>query len=233
MAGRTSPLRAVRATTQITTQGCFCSYTGVPRAAATHCTSVQDRDPDRWATLGCELPAFHARALTFATSEAPGRSSAVAGRFRRAGGERRASWEALRSRTPRGRDSVCPWGHGPPRCPHDANALRVIEIRLASPDTATVVTGCGPGDRSRRPRVTATAYLSRSASASAVRSASSKPVTSCSCPGAVIRKRSSPSAHTSTLPRGVSIHRRGASAPLSQGSGSRSGMGSRAISLAR
>jgi hypothetical protein len=80
----------------------------------------------------------------------------------------------------RGRDSACPWGHGPPRCPHDANALRVIEIRLASPDTATVVTGCGPGDRSRRPRVTATAYLSRSASASAVRSASSKPVTSCS-----------------------------------------------------
>ena len=144
MAGRTSPLRAVRATTQITTQGCFCSYTGVPRAAATHCASVQDRDPDRWATLGCELPAFHARALTFATSEAPGRSSAVAGRFRRAGGERRASWEALRSRTPRGRDSVCPWGHGPPRCPHDANALRVIEIRLASPDTATVVNGVRP-----------------------------------------------------------------------------------------
>src|SRR6516162_6742218 len=36
-----------------------------------------------------------------------------------------------------------------------------------------------------------------------------EPVTICSCPAAVIRKRSSPSAHISTLPCGVSIHRKG------------------------
>ena len=65
---------------------------------------------------------------------------------------------------------------------------------------------------------------SASASASAARSASSYPVTICSCPAAVILTRSSPSAKTSTLPCAVSIHRNGAAAPLSQGSGLRSGM---------
>ena len=69
-----------------------------------------------------------------------------------AGGERRVSGEALRSRTPgtRQRDRA-PWGNGPPFAPTDANALRVIEIRLASPDTAIAVSGCGPSGRPRRP----------------------------------------------------------------------------------
>ena len=34
--------------------------------------------------------------------------------------------------------SSCPLGH-PPQCPCDGNGLRVIEIRMAPPDTATVV----------------------------------------------------------------------------------------------
>jgi hypothetical protein len=47
-------------------------------------------------------------------------------------------------------------------------------------------------------------------------------VTSCSCPGAPTTNRSPPSAHTSTGE--PSIHRKGPAAPLSHGSGLRSGM---------
>jgi hypothetical protein len=47
-------------------------------------------------------------------------------------------------------DPSAPWG--PTQYPCDANALRVIEIRLASPDTAFVVAGVRPSRRTRRPR---------------------------------------------------------------------------------
>jgi len=39
-------------------------------------------------------------------------------------------------------DPSAPWG--PTQYPCDANALRVVEIRVASSDTASVVSGCGP-----------------------------------------------------------------------------------------
>jgi hypothetical protein len=48
--------------------------------------------------------------------------------------------EALRSRTPGTRGQLAPLGASSLLvCPRDANALRVIEIRVPPPDTATVV----------------------------------------------------------------------------------------------
>jgi hypothetical protein len=115
MAARTSPLLAVRATPRSTPQGCFCCYTGAPPAAATQCASAPDRDPRAVGDARCELPAFHARALTFTLRRRP---ALIGGRRALPSSRRRAKGSGESPPLSNSRDTRSrrvPWGTPP--CP--------------------------------------------------------------------------------------------------------------------